>query len=161
MVEEPPEAIRFTILGEPASKANARQLVSFGERPAIIKSKKARRYESAAIVQIPDGAKVMLEGPVAVSIKIFYASERPDLDESIILDVLQATYTKKINGQRFLLRPGVYVNDRQVREKHVYHAIDRHNTRAEIAVWALVPQLALAEPPPRRALPSACLPAPF
>ena len=31
----------------------------------------------------------LLMGPVRVSIKIYYATERPDLDESLILDVLQ------------------------------------------------------------------------
>ena len=144
MAEEPLDAIRFTIVGEPASKANARQLVSFGERPAIIKSKKARRYETAAVLQIPELAQHMLEGPVAVKVKIYYATERPDLDESIILDVLQAAYTKKINGQRFLLRRGVYLNDRQVREKHIYHAIDKANPRAEIAVWSIQSTLMLA-----------------
>ena len=33
--------IKFTIFGEPASKANSRQLVTIKGRPAFIKSKKA------------------------------------------------------------------------------------------------------------------------
>jgi Holliday junction resolvase RusA-like endonuclease len=32
------------------------------------------------------------------------------------------------------VQKGVYRNDRQVREKHVFHAIDRANPRAEIEV---------------------------
>lgn len=133
--------IAFTILGEPASKANSRQLVTFGHgeesRPAIIKSKKAREYEKAAQKQIPESARVMLEGPVRVTLRIFYASERPDLDESVVLDVLQARYAK---GSRELMVAGVYRNDRQVREKHVFHAIDRGNPRCEIEVEAMMPQ---------------------
>jgi hypothetical protein len=39
-----------------------------------------------------------------------------------------------------LLQKGVYGNDRQVREKHVYWALDRANPRAEIEVEALMPQ---------------------
>lgn len=35
---------------------------------------------------------------------------------------------------RPLLQAGVYRNDRQVREKHVYHGIDKANPRAEIVV---------------------------
>lgn len=131
------QPVRLTILGEPASKANQRKLVTFGDRPAIIKSDKARSYEKAALMQIPPSACVMLQGPVRVTMTIFYASQRPDLDESVILDVLQAKYAK---GTRALLRGGVYVNDRQVREKHVYHAIDKTNPRAEIVVEPMAPQ---------------------
>jgi hypothetical protein len=140
--------VAFTILGEPASKANSRQLVTFGRgakaKPALIKSEKARDYEHHALMQIPREARVMMTGQVRVWMKIFYASERPDLDESVILDVLQARYRKvsKANGieERVLVREGVYVNDRQVREKHVYHAIDKANPRVAIVVEAMDPQ---------------------
>lgn len=124
--------IKFTILGEPASKANSRRLVKFGNRPAMIKSKKALSFESAAILQIPEEAKQMIEGQVRATIRIFYATQRPDLDESVILDCLQAKYK---NGE--LLRRGVYINDRQVREKHVFHGIDKLNPRAEIQIERL------------------------
>jgi Holliday junction resolvase RusA-like endonuclease len=130
--------VSLVILGECASKANQRQLVTFGrgehKRPAIIKSKKARNSERDAQRQIPHSARVMFTGPVRVTLRIFYASERPDLDESVVLDVLQASYSRIPNGTRELVRPGVYCNDRQVREKHVYHAIDKRNPRAEIEV---------------------------
>lgn len=130
------QRIAFTILGEPASKANSRKLVAFGNRPAIIKSDKARNYERNAELQIPASARVMLTVPVRVTLRIFYASQRPDLDESVVLDVLQARY--KRNGEhRDLIRRGVYVNDRQVREKHVFHGIDRVNPRTEIVVEPL------------------------
>lgn len=130
------EPIKFTILGEPASKANSRKLVTIGKRPAFIKSDKAREYEHDALLQIPPHAKVMLDVPVAVTIRIFYATERPDLDESVILDVLQAKYVRddRPGAKRTLVRRGVYINDRQVREKHIYHAIDRAQPRAEIVV---------------------------
>lgn len=139
--------ITFTILGEPASKANSRQLVKFGDRPAIIKSSKARNYEHAAAKQIPPAARQMLTGPVRVTLRIFYASERPDLDESVILDVLQAKY-KRIDGERVLLERGCYLNDRQVREKHVHHFIDRNNPRAEIEIESTVPQQIPLDVPP-------------
>lgn len=139
--------IRLTILGEPASKANSRQIVTIGGRPSSIKSKKARGYESDAIRQIPPAARQRLEGPVRVSLRIFYASERPDLDESVVLDVLQDRWGKAEPnpfdgkmGPRPLLQAGVYRNDRQVREKHVFHAIDRANPRTEIEVEPLAAQ---------------------
>jgi Holliday junction resolvase RusA-like endonuclease len=135
--------ICLTILGEPASKANSRELVTFGrgenKRPALIKSQKARDYERDALRQIPPAARQRLEGPVCVTITIYYATERPDLDASIVLDCLQDRWHGK-GEQRELVQKGVYRNDRQVREMHFYHAIDRANPRAEIEVQALAPQ---------------------
>lgn len=133
--------ITLTILGQPCSKANSRQIVVIGGRPKVIKSKPALEYERAALLQIPPRARVMLEGPVAVTLRLFYATELPDLDESIVLDVLQARY-RRVGDRRELVQRGVYVNDRQVREKHVYHGIDRANPRAEIVVRPFFPQQA-------------------
>lgn len=126
-------AVRLVILGEPASKANSRQLVKFGARMVPIKSVKARAYERDAMMQIPPSARVRIEGPVRVTLRIWYASERPDLDESVILDVLQDRYSGRGDSRR-LVCSGVYRNDRQVRERHVYHGVDRANPRAEIVV---------------------------
>jgi Holliday junction resolvase RusA-like endonuclease len=147
--------IRFTILGEPASKANSRQIVTIGERPSVIKSQKAREFEANALRQIPPRARLRLDGPVRVTLRIFYASQRPDLDESVILDVLQDRWCKpkradgSIAPERFLGQAGVYRNDRQVREKHVFHGIDKANPRTEVCVEPLQAQqvgLALPEP---------------
>lgn len=134
--------VNFVILGEAASKANSRKIVSMNRKsksgivrkmPASIKSAKARNYEHSAILQIPNSAKVMFDGPVCVSIWLYYASNRPDLDESVILDILQAKF-KKDGTKRILVRSGLYLNDRQVKEKHIYHRIDKENPRAEITV---------------------------
>ena len=130
------KAIKLTILGEPASKSNSRKIVTFGKHPASIKSDKARAYEKAALAQIPPAARKMLTGPVRLVAKIFYASERPDLDESVILDILQNQYKGKGEGRQ-LIQKGVYQNDRQVREKHIYHGIDKRNPRAVIVVEPL------------------------
>lgn len=140
--------IRFTILGEPASKANSRELATIGPRDArrtiVRKSDKGLNYEAGAVMQIPPWARKRIEGPVRIWLRIYYASERPDLDESIVLDVLQDRYGKapkgadgKACGPRPLLQAGVYRNDRQVREKHVFHAIDRKNPRVDVAIEAM------------------------
>lgn len=129
--------IKFTILGEPASKANSRKIVSYGGISRLIKSDKALSYEEDALRQIPPAARQQIQGPVAVTMRIFYATERPDLDESLILDVLQDRFkTTKVGDKkrRDLVQRGVYSNDRQVREKHIFHAIDRRNPRTEIEV---------------------------
>lgn len=138
--------IALTILGEPASKANSRKVATFGNLPPmLIKSDKARAYEKSALLQIPPMARVRMAGPVKVSMLIYYASERPDLDESLILDILQDRYKGK-GEDRVLVQAGVYQNDRQVREKHIRHAIDRKNPRTEIVVQSIAAQIALISP---------------
>lgn len=137
--------IAFIILGEPASKANSRKVIEIAGVSRLAKSAKALAYEKDALRQIPPVHRVRLAGPVRVTMRIFYASERPDLDESLILDVLQDRYSGKAPN-RILVQAGVYQNDRQVREKHVYHAIDRKNPRTEVIVQSLAQQIDLIAP---------------
>jgi hypothetical protein len=59
--------IEFVIHGEPASKANSRELVTLKGRPALIKSEKARRYVRDALLQIPSECRKRIEGPVEVT----------------------------------------------------------------------------------------------
>jgi len=108
----------FIVQGEPASKANSRQIVTIRGRPAVIKSAKARRYVTDFQIQCPR-LDPLLEGDLAVSIKVFYASRRPDLDVSLLLDAMENF---------------IYSNDRQVREQHLYWALDKKAPRAEIKV---------------------------
>jgi hypothetical protein len=146
--------IAFTLLGEAASKANSRMLVMLGDRPASIKSEKARTFEHDAVRQIPAAARRRLVGPVRVTLRIFYTSERPDLDESVVLDVLQDRY-KGTGDARVLVQAGVYRNDRQVREKHVFWGLDRVRPRVEIEVEPMHAQQRdmLAEMPEAEPLP--------
>ena len=112
-------SLRFEIKGEPASKANSRQLVTIKGRPAFIKSKKARDYVKTFAQQCPNLEDDMLEGDLWVDMTIFYASRRPDLDESVILDCMQGY---------------IYKNDRQVKEKWIRWGLDKENPRSEIYI---------------------------
>jgi len=114
------QAISFTILGEPASKANSRRVVKIGGMIRVIKSEKALSYSDMFKQQCP--VHPLIECAVLVKIKIYYASRRPDLDESLILDLMQDR---------------IYRNDRQVKEKHIFWALDPENPRAEILVEPL------------------------
>jgi len=127
--------VRLTILGEPASKANQRREAVNPRtgRRMVIKSAKALAWQESALQQIPPAARVQFERPVRVDMRIYYASERPDLDESLILDCLQDQWAK-IGGQRVIKQRGIYHNDRQVREKHIYHSIDKKNPRTVIQI---------------------------
>ena len=114
-------SVTFIVYGEPASKANSRKIVRFGNVSRLIKSSKALSYASAFKLQAKP-ASSLLTGDVAVHIRIWYASRRPDLDESLILDLLQGV---------------AYENDRQVKEKHIYWGLDKENPRCEIRVEAI------------------------
>ena len=110
--------VTFTVHGEPASKANSRKMVLIKGRPALIKSQKARDYVKTFEQQCP-----VLEVPttedVVVEMMIYYASRRPDLDESLILDCMQCR---------------VYKNDRQVKQKFIYWGLDKEDPRSIIRV---------------------------
>jgi hypothetical protein len=123
--------VEFVIVGEPFSKANSRRLVHVAGQVRFVKSAGALDYERGALLQIPVSARLMYAGPVAVTMRLYYA------DESIILDVLQARYSRGGRTKGVLVRAGVYVNDRQVREKHIYHAIDAFAPRAEVEVASI------------------------
>lgn len=112
------QALSLNIFGEPASKANSRRLVKFGGISRLIKSKKALSYSDMFKQQCKQ-LDVLLEGDLRININIYYASRRPDLDESLILDLLQGY---------------VYANDRQIKEKHIYWGLDKENPRSEITV---------------------------
>ncbi len=146
------DPIKFTIFGEPASAKNSRKQASVGKpgakRTIWIKSEKARNYEHDALRQIPPIARVQLQGPVCVTLRIWYATERPDLDESLILDILQNRFKGKAPARQ-LVQKGVYCNDRQVKEKHVYWGKDPLAPRTEVSVEAMeVPQAELFLMPP-------------
>ena len=108
-----------TILGEPASKANSRRLILVGKHPRSIKSEKALNYEKYALAQIRPPAEPF-DCEVCMVAHIHYCTQRPDLDESLIMDILE--------------KGGVVKNDRRIREKHIFHYIDKENPRARITI---------------------------
>mgnify|MGYP004449053393 CR=1 FL=1 len=114
----------LTIHGEPASKANARRLVQIHGRIVPIKSKKAINYSKDFNLQCPEIAK-LYEEDLAIAMKILYQSKRPDLDESLILDLLQGK---------------VYKNDRSIKLKHVVWGLDRECPRTLMVIGPLEKQ---------------------
>ena len=119
-IMKPAQALSFKIFGEPASKANSRRIVRYGGMSRMIKSAKALGYVDVFKRQVDSSSGEPLEGDVSVTMTIWYASRRPDLDESLILDLLQGH---------------AYLNDRQVKEKHIFWGgVDKENPRTEILV---------------------------
>lgn len=121
------DLIALTIRGEPASKANARRLVHIRGRMVPIKSKKAINYSKDFNLQCPELSK-LYEEDLAIAMKILYQSKRPDLDESLILDLLQGK---------------IYKNDRSIKIKHVVWGLDRELPRTLIVLGPLEKQEAV------------------
>jgi Holliday junction resolvase RusA-like endonuclease len=121
------------IFGEPASKANSRRVVRFGGMSRLIKSAKALSYSDAFKQQCKPLATLMT-GDLRVTLHIFYASRRPDLDESLILDLMQGL---------------IYENDRQVKERHCYWGLDPENPRTEMIIEK-IPEVAPKKGPVKR-----------
>jgi len=118
-IDEDPASL--IIKGEPASKANSRRLVSIGGKPRFIKSKKALAYTRTFQLQCPTREN-LFSNDLFVAMKIYYASRRPDLDPSLILDLLQKY---------------VYTNDRLVKGQYIEWGLDRDNPRTIIVVSTL------------------------
>jgi Holliday junction resolvase RusA-like endonuclease len=95
--------------------------VTIKGRPAFIKSKKALNYAKDFAMQCPV-LNPMMEGYLEVEMTVYYATRRPDLDESVILDCMQDK---------------IYKNDRQVKSKIVRWGLSRSNPRTEIEVRPL------------------------
>ena len=110
--------IKLIIYGEPCSMKNSREIARWGNKTGLRKSDAALVYESDVLKQVRTLPK-LLEGRLSATAHCYYASERKDLDIDLLLDCLQGR---------------IYKNDRQVREKHLYHHIDRANPRVEIEI---------------------------
>ena len=111
----------INILGEPASKANSRRFVLIGGKPRFIKSKKALVYARDFDLQCPV-RRNLFEEDLSIAIKIYYRTRRPDLDESLILDLLEGK---------------VYKNDRSIKSKYVEHGLDKEHPHSVIVISSL------------------------
>jgi Holliday junction resolvase RusA-like endonuclease len=127
------QALSQIIFGEPASKANSRRVVHYGGMSRLIKSKKALSY-SDVFKQQCKPLSTLMTGDLRVTLHIYYASRRPDLDESLILDLMQGL---------------IYENDRQVKERHCYWGLDPDNPRAEIIIEK-IPEVAPKKSPAKK-----------
>jgi hypothetical protein len=124
------QSLSQIIFGEPASKANSRRVVRIGGMSRLIKSKKALTY-SDVFRQQCGKLPTLMTGDLRITLHIFYASRRPDLDESLILDLMQGL---------------IYENDRQVKERHCYWGLDLENPRSEIIIEK-IPEVAPKKKP--------------
>jgi len=76
----------------------------------------------AFMAQAPKVKEPIL-GDVVVTCTIYYPSRRNDLDPSLVFDNME--------------KCGIIKNDRQIKEQHIYHGLDKNNPRVEIEVKEL------------------------
>jgi len=116
------------ITGEPASKSNSRRIVRNHGHMRVIKSEKALNYRDNFLSQVkpPD---VPIEGDVELEVVVWYKTRRPDLDISLIMDLLQEGL--------------VIVNDRQIKVIKAYHQLDKLNPRSAIGLRRVSSDLTL------------------
>ena len=116
------------ITGEPASKSNSRRIVKIHGNTRIIKSKKALEYRDNFLAQVSP-PEVPIEGDVELEVVVWYKTRRPDLDISLIMDLLQEGL--------------VIVNDRQIKVIKAYHQLDKFNPRSAIGLRQVSKDLTL------------------
>ena len=117
--------LSFTVYGNVRSKSNSRRLVTVRNKktgknhPAFIKSQAALDFVNDFYKQCPK-LETPLDGDLFIQTDIYYDSEKPDLDPSLVFDCLQAAK--------------IIVNDRRLRSHRVRHGIDKTSPRVEISI---------------------------
>lgn len=109
-----------TIKGQPVEKGSKCPHCKKPLHMLTIANEKAQDFEEAFRAQLPKDAQQHLEVPVRVDIEIFYPSNRQDVDEALVLDLLQ--------------KFRVIENDRQVVAKYVEKRVDERNPRVVVQV---------------------------
>ena len=79
------------IRGNCPSKSNCYKIVSFAGHASLSKTKALKEYEDKFYIQCNEYRNANISGYFELHLKVFYPSERSDLDNSlkIILDCLQ------------------------------------------------------------------------
>jgi len=73
-------------------------------------------------------------GNVCLEVKMYYKTKLSDLDVSLVQDILQRDVDKQYG---IVLFKGLYLNDRQIFELHLYKYHDKENPRVEIKAYEI------------------------
>lgn len=115
----------FTVAGQVPSKSNRYRIVTVAGHATLAKTKATRAYEEAFFLQCPiRGA--MIDTRFALTVKVYFTSDRPDIDNALkaILDCLQTCKAIK--------------NDRLCAEIHAAKFVDKANPRTEVTLTQLI-----------------------
>ena len=108
-----------TIRGEPTTRSRMHEAVLAGGVARLVKSHPARLWQNSALTQLMNRRPNRpLAVELALECRIWAPGPRDDLDDALLLEVLE--------------RAAVIANARQIREKHVFAAVDRDDPRLTV-----------------------------
>ena len=119
----------FTLYGTLQQKGNSRRIFRSGKtgRPIMVKSAAANALVNDFLSQLAKFKHTVcadtvlpIMDAVSLTATIYYPNLRHDLEASLLCDILQ--------------KGGIIGNDRQIKEMHLYHALDRNKPRAEVSL---------------------------
>lgn len=110
------------IKGNVPSKSNGYKVIKIGGKGTLCKSDELKNYEYAFFVQCDKYRNKNIDVPFEIDVKVYYPSQRSDLDNAlkVILDCLQ--YVKAIK------------NDNKCVKITAYKLIDKINPRIEFTI---------------------------
>lgn len=110
------------IRGSVPSKSNAYRIVTIHGHGSLAKTKALKEYEQQFFLQCGRYRDANIREYFKIDIDVYYASQRPDLDNAmkVILDCLQAC--KAIENDRWLV------------ELHARKFIDKYDPRIEFTI---------------------------
>lgn len=112
------------IYGQPPSKSNAYRVVTIHGHGSLAKTAATKKYEESFFMQC--GLRnANIDKRFMLDMDVYFASDRPDLDNSckVVLDMLQTVKAIK--------------NDRKCAEIHARKFIDKDNPRIEFKIIEL------------------------
>lgn len=110
------------IYGNPPSKSNCYRIVKFGNKASLAKTPALKKYEQDFFIQCNEYRDKNIEGYFEFHVKVFYQSQRQDLDNAmkILLDCLQSCKAIKNDNKCVKI----------VAEKY----LDKNNPRVEFEI---------------------------
>lgn len=109
------------ILGQPPSKSNAYRIITTYGHGSLAKTQATKKYEESFFMQC--GLRnANIDKRFKLTVDVYFASDRPDLDNSakVVLDCLQSCKAIK--------------NDRLCSEIHARKLIDKEKPRIEFVI---------------------------
>jgi len=113
-----------TIEGEPTPQARLHDIVLADGMARLIKSRPARIWQNLALPQLLNRRPLRpFARDLALDCRFWSSSRRPAIDEGLVIETLE--------------RAAIIAHGRQIREKHVFAAVDCDNPRITVSLAAI------------------------
>ncbi len=110
-----------TIRGEPMPQAKQHDVVLTDGVARLVRSRPARLWQNRAVPQLLNRRPARpLALDLVLDCRFWSSARRPPVDEDLVIEVLE--------------RAAIIAHGRQIREKHVFAAIDRDDPRVTVSL---------------------------